>query len=76
MKRLIDAGVGDSLMLSHDYATTVTIANRDQLERRHPNGYAFVARQVLPRLRELGVPEVAIQRLVRDNPRRYFERTQ
>jgi predicted metal-dependent phosphotriesterase family hydrolase len=55
----------------------VTVANRDQLEQRrqfNPDGYAFVARRVLPRLRELGVAEEAVQRLVVGNPRAYFER--
>lgn len=76
LKRLLDAGVGDRLMLSHDHSTTLTVMNREQQAQSrslNPDGYLFVQRRVLPRLRELGVPERAVQRLVVENPRRFFE---
>ncbi len=76
LKRLLDAGVGDRLMLSHDNSVTITLTSRDQQEQRrqyNPDGYLFVKRRVLPRLRELGVSEEAIQQLVVGNPRRFFE---
>ena len=76
LKQLIDAGVGDRLMLSHDNSVTLTIVSQEQQKQRHqynPDGYLFITRRVLPRLRELGVSEEAVQRLVVDNPRSFFE---
>lgn len=75
LKGLIDSGVGDMLMLSHDNVISTTAATREGYEERskyNPDSYLFVKRNVLPRLAELGVAEDAIQKLVVDNPRRHF----
>ena len=74
--RLIDAGFGHRIMLSHDWAVTNTISPRAFLEVRHqlnPDGYLFISRNILPRLREMGVAEETINQLMVDNPRRFFE---
>ena len=75
-KRLIDAGFGHRIMISHDHGVTLSAASRVERERRcwdNPDGYLFIQRRVLPRLRDLGVPEEQVQRIMIDNPRRYFE---
>ena len=75
-RRLIDAGFGKRIMLSHDWSVTLTIARREMQEERrryNPDGYAFICRKVLPRLRELGVDEATINDIAVENPRRYFE---
>ncbi len=76
VKKLIDAGYGDRIMLGHDWDSTVTIANRaeqESIRQSNPDGYLFITRRVLPRLRELGVSEQAIDDIMVGNPRRFFE---
>jgi len=75
-KRLVDAGYGDRIMLGHDWATTVTVANREFNETRaraNPDGYLFISRNVLPLLKELGAGAEDVNRIMIDNPRRFFE---
>ena len=72
---LIKAGIGDRLLLSHDNMVTVTPVNQEERERRlqyNPDGYSFVSRRVLPRLRELGITDEAIHDITVENPRRFL----
>ncbi|MED5409935.1 MAG: hypothetical protein VX982_07160, partial [Chloroflexota bacterium] len=39
----------------------------------NPDGYLFITRQVLPRLKDLGASEQDIQNIMVNNPRRFFE---
>ena len=76
VKRLIDAGWAHRLMLSHDHSTPAVQPSpelRRERERFNPDGYLFITRNVLPRLRELGAADADIQTLMVDNPRRFFE---
>ena len=76
VKQLIDAGFGDRLLLGHDWHVGFTVATRElqeQRRRHNPDGYLFISRKVLPRLRQLGVSEPAATALVEHNPRRFFE---
>ena len=75
-KRLIDAGYADRIMLSHDWATTVTAVNeeiREERARANPDGYLFISRNVVPMLMALGVDSETIDGIMVDNPRRFFE---
>ncbi|MBI4198811.1 MAG: phosphotriesterase-related protein [Chloroflexi bacterium] len=75
-KRLIDAGFGHRIMLSHDWSVTLSIVSLElQAERAryNPDGYLFIKRRVEPRLVELGVSRVAVGRINTENPRRFFE---
>ncbi|HCE75109.1 MAG TPA: phosphotriesterase-related protein, partial [Dehalococcoidia bacterium] len=38
----------------------------------NPDGYLFITRHVLPRLKDLGASEQDIQNIMVDNPRRFF----
>ena len=79
VKRLIDAGFGHRSMLGHDWSVTLLIANpemRRLRDERNPDGYLFISRRVLPRLREMGVSDEAITQIMVDNPRRFFEGVQ
>ena len=70
-KKLIDAGYGHRIMLGHDWATTVTVANKEERETRargNPDGYLFISRNVLPVLRELGASEETVTKIMVDNP--------
>jgi len=74
--KLVAAGYAHRLMLGHDWSVTLSIATRErqaERERRNPDGYLFITRRVLPRLRELGVSQQAIDQMMVDNPRRFFE---
>ncbi len=76
VKRLVDAGWAHRLMLGHDWSVTLSIATKErQVERRqrNPDGYLFITRRFIPRLKELGVPQSAIDQMMIDNPRRFFE---
>ena len=75
LARLIEAGITDRLLISHDNLVTVTLANQEEREQRlkyNPDGYSFVSRWVLPKLRTLGVPEKIIQTITVSNPRRFL----
>lgn len=65
--RLIDAGYLDRILLSHD------VFLKMMLTRYGGNGYAFVPRHFLPRLKRHGVADTALHRLMHDNPRSVFD---
>ena len=76
VKRLIDAGYGHRIMLSHDHiipGSWPTKELQDQLQENNPDGYLFITRRVLPRLTELGASDEDIHRIMVENPRRFFE---
>ena len=76
VKKLIDAGFSHRFMLSHDYSVPkarYTLAEQEERRRINPDGYNFIPRKVLPRLKELGASEKVIQQITVENPRRFFE---
>ena len=75
LKGLLDAGFGTHMMLSHDWNIVLTRVASSGFPTReeNPDGYLWITRAVLPRLRELGTREDVIQQMMVDNPRRYFE---
>ena len=76
LKRLLDAGFAHRIMLSHDNSvpsTNVTEELAEQRRRFNPDGYLFITRKVLPRLKDLGASDQEIQMLMVDNPRRFFD---
>jgi phosphotriesterase-related protein len=76
LKDLIEAGFVDRIMLGHDWDVTLTIANKEDTENQrkaNPDSYLFITRRVLPKLKELGVSNEDIQRMVVENPLRFFE---
>ena len=75
-KKLIDAGFGHRIMLGHDWQVTLSIASEQaQAERReyNPDGYLFISRNVLPGLKERGASQEDVDKIMVDNPRRFFE---
>ena len=75
LKELLDEGLGSNLMLSHDWNVVITrlaspgFPNREE----NPDGYLWLTRKVIPRLKDSGVEQSAIDRMMKGNPRRYFE---
>ncbi len=76
-KQLIDAGYAHRIMLSHDWSVVLdddmTPPWRKQRLVDNPHSYLFIDRVVLPRLKEMGVSQEAIQQMMVENPRRFFE---
>ena len=77
LKELLDEGLGANLMLSHDWNVVITrlaspgFPSRDQ----NPDGYLWLTRKVIPMLKDAGVEQPAIDRMMKGNPRSYFEGT-
>ena len=71
---LIKAGIGDRLMVSHDWGVLGVSRTSDPLTSRgyNPDGWLFTKRQVFPRLLELGISQTQIDALNNDNPRRFL----
>jgi phosphotriesterase-related protein len=70
VQRLLDAGMGDQLLLSHD---------RGWYDPALPGGgvpkaFTYLPEQFLPKLRAVGVDEATIQQLTHTNPFRAFAR--
>lgn len=68
--RVLDAGLGDRLMLSHD---------RGWYDPAQPGGgvprpFTYISEQFLPQLRAAGVDEATIRQLTHTNPFRAFAR--
>ena len=73
--KLMSPGFTERIMLSHDYSVPKARHGAEvQEERRraNPDGYNFISRKVLPRLRELGATENDIHQLMVVNPRKFF----
>ena len=74
--KLIQAGWSHRIMLGHDWSVTLSIASLEMQEQRrqyNPDGYLFITRRVIPRLKELGATDDDINNIFVDNPRRFFE---
>lgn len=68
--RLLDAGLGDHLLLSHDRGWYDPALPGGGV----PNPYTYLSEQFLPRLRAAGVDEAIIQQLTCINPFQAFAR--
>ncbi|MBO9654687.1 MAG: phosphotriesterase [Agrobacterium tumefaciens] len=64
---LVEGGYLDRILLSHD------VFLKMMLTRYGGNGYAYILRHFLPRLKRHGLDDAALQTLMRDNPRSVFQ---
>jgi len=74
-KKLIDAGFAQRIMLSHDWSVTLSIVSQEMQAARqqyNPDGYAFISRKVLPKLRAMGVSEATLHQVMVENPQRFL----
>lgn len=71
---LVKAGVGDRVMVSHDWGVLGVSRTSDPLTSRgyNPDGWLFAKRRVFPRLLELGITQAQVDALNNDNPRRFL----
>ena len=76
VKKLIDEGHCGRIMLSHDYSVPKARYMPEEQEARraaNPDGFNFIGRYVLPRLKDLGATDQDIHTMMVDNPRRFLE---
>ena len=74
-KALMDAGFTHRIFLSHDYSVPKARNGAEVQEQRrqaNPDGYNFIPRHVLPRLKEMGASDADIHQITVENPRRFF----
>ena len=74
-KALMDAGFTHRIFLSHDYSVPKARHGaevQEQRRRANPDGYTFIPRYVLPRLKEMGASDADIHQITVENPRRFF----
>ena len=64
--KLVERGCLDRILLSHD------VFLKMMLTRYGGNGYAYILRHFLPRLKRHGLDGATIDRLMLDNPRSVF----
>ncbi len=64
--KLVQAGYTDRILLSHD------VFLKMMLTRYGGNGYAYIPRHFLPRLRRHGLNEAILNQMMQDNPRSVF----
>jgi phosphotriesterase-related protein len=68
IQRMLDAGLGDHLLLSHDRGWY----DPAQPGGGNPRPFTYISAQFLPKLRAAGVDEATIHMLICDNPFRAF----
>ena len=76
VKKLIDEGHCGRIMLSHDYSVPKARYMPEEQEARraaNPDGFNFIGRYVLPRLKDLGATDQDIHTMMVDTPRRFLE---
>ena len=64
VERLLDAGLGDYITLGHD------IGYKHELTAYGGHGYAHVLKTVVPRMRQRGIPEADIEKMLVHTPAR------
>lgn len=72
VKKLLDAGWGHRVMLSHDWINNNSPEAQRQRQLTNPDGYLFITHKVLPLLRKLGATDQDTHKLMVENPRRFF----
>lgn len=80
IKRMIDAGMADRILLSHDAGGVSTLwdtvddeTSRFLNEEVIPDGWLFILKHAFPRLIEMGVDPQILHQILFENPQRYFE---
>jgi phosphotriesterase-related protein len=70
---LVEAGLADNILLSHDWAVEYSHSVRPRPGReRNPEGYRLIPDTVLVGAADAGVSPEMIQRICHDNPRRFL----
>ena len=76
IKDLVLDGYEDRIMLSHDWnVMSLAAVESSRVGETYSDGYLWITNSVLPLMRELGVSDSSINKLMVENPRRFFEET-
>jgi len=79
LKALIDAGFAGRVCISHDWslarhvAGDSAIGSPEKRQKLNPHGYLYIKNVVFPQLREMGVSDTVIGKLLVEGPRNFFE---
>ncbi len=79
IKRMIDAGLADRMLLSHDFMSTSTLfdhlpaGDQEYVNSLNPERFLFLTKVVLPKVVEMGIDLEVLKKICFDNPRRFFE---
>jgi phosphotriesterase-related protein len=77
VKKLIDAGLNNRILLANDWMSGFTLAptgSMETLNERNPSGHLFNIRNTIPYLRQMGVTDEQIRTITVTNPRAFFAR--
>jgi len=72
---LVERGYGDRIVVGHDdpvWAGLLTAEDQQRHIDANPDGISFIHRRVIPVLRDRGLDDTAIRRLMVDNPARWL----
>ena len=79
IKKMIDAGLSDRMLFSHDYMSVSTLfdtlppQDREYVDSINKERFLYLQKIVFKTLVEMGVSEDLLTRMCVDNPRRFFE---
>ena len=75
LKDRLDEDIAPNMMLSHDWNVVLSRLSSEGFPTRdqNPDGYLWLSRAIIPRLTDAGVTQTVIDRMMIENPRRYFE---
>lgn len=75
LARIVNAGYGDHVLLSHDYSIGLTLFDSEFVQRydaAYPDRLLFIQRHVLPRLGDLGVSPQFLNGALSRNPQTFL----
>ena len=79
IKQMIDEGMGDRILFSHDLPVTSTLFDnatdkvKSYLEKQKPDHLLFLKKHVFCKLEKMGLDYDMLWNMTIDNPRRFFE---
>lgn len=79
IKQMLDAGMGDRILFSHDYTSTTTLFDNQPEEileyvaAQIPDRFLFLKKHVFPALADMGVDPDYLWNLTIENPKKFFE---
>lgn len=79
IKTLLDAGMGDRMLFSHDFMSVSTLYDNQpeevqkDVQKQCPERFLFLKNHIFPQLAEMGVDPDLLWRMTIENPKRFFE---
>lgn len=79
IKTMLDAGMGDRMLFSHDFMSTSTLYDNQPedvqayVAAQCPDRFLFLKNYIFPKLGEMGVDPEALWQMTIDHPRAFFE---